>query len=283
LRNNGYLELNFNSTYQELISSSIISPLDRHKQCFYINDLKLFFKEENERIYYELIGSKIASILGINHVDYDMIKIKTNDKTFNGVVSKDYREEGYNLIYIDEVLKTYQRDHDINDNYFNEMNLDHIQKALYYYFSNYKDKDMITSSIVNEIIAYYMFDLLLGNIDNGRYNYEIMVSSDTAKNSPYCDFGLTFNFNSTMLTVKKDTGNDIYDNIKLLLEEYPEVYEKFLYMYNKLTPSALEEIFKLVKEDIKTTIPNNIKNILFLSYSSHYEKIGKILNKKKVL
>ena len=54
-RNNGYLNLSFDSEYDQLVKNGIIKPLSRHKVCFYIESLGLFFKEENN-CYPELIG-----------------------------------------------------------------------------------------------------------------------------------------------------------------------------------------------------------------------------------
>lgn len=66
-RNNGYLQLSFDSRILDLIKEDIITPLNRNKICFYINSLKLFFKEEN-KCYQELIGTYIANYLKINSI-----------------------------------------------------------------------------------------------------------------------------------------------------------------------------------------------------------------------
>ena len=48
------------------------------------------------------------------------------------------------------------------------MTLDNISERLNIYFNDYRNKDIIVNDIYNDVITYYMLDLLLGNIDNGK-------------------------------------------------------------------------------------------------------------------
>ena len=141
-----------------------------------------------------------------------------------------------------------------------------------------ENKEEIITRIYNDIIEHYMLDLLLGNIDNGRYNYELIVGDDNAYLSPYSDFGMIFNYTSTNLKVNSKLDNSLYNNLEELLTD-KDYYNRFITMYNKLTPAKLEEI----EENLN--LEDNFKNIIFLSYTRHYLLVGDILkriNKKKI-
>ena len=264
--NNSYNIIKFDSNYDDLVNSGVISPLNRYKHSFYINSDKLFFKEDTDRMYYELVGAAIGDYLNILHTSYKLTMIETSDTNIKGVTSKDYREDGYKLIKFNNIL------------FGKEMTLDNINERLNIYFNDYKNKDIIVNDIYNDVITYYMLDLLLGNIDNGKYNYEFMVSDTNAKMSPYSDFGMIFNFSSTKLRVNEYCNSSIYDNLSVLLSMNKEYLTRFSSMYEKLTPNKLEEIIHEVEISNKVDFGNNFKNIIFLSYSRHYVMLGNIIN-----
>ena len=264
--NNSYNIIKFDSNYDDLVNSGVISPLNRYKYFFYINSDKLFFKEDTDRMYYELIGTAIGDYLNILHTSYKLTMIETSDTNIKGVTSKDYREDGYKLIKFNNIL------------FGKEMTLDNISERLNIYFNDYRNKDIIVNDIYNDVITYYMLDLLLGNIDNGKYNYEFMVSDTNAKMSPYSDFGMIFNFSSTKLRVNEYCNSSIYDNLNVLLSMNKEYLTRFSSMYEKLTPNKLEEIINDVEKNNKVDFGSNFKNIIFLSYSRHYVMLGNIIN-----
>ena len=166
-----------------------------------------------------------------------------------------------------------------------EMTLNNIKIALDIYFNDYINKEELVNKIYSEVIKHYMLDLLIGNNDNGEYNYEMMVSKDNAYLSPYSDFGLTFNFTSTRLRVNEEVNNSIYSNLKILLKE-DKYYQEFINMYNKLNPFILEELIENIEQKRKIALDDNFKNIIFLSYSKHYMLVRNILemlrNKNKI-
>ena len=103
--NNSYNIIKFDSNYDDLVNSGVISPLNRYKYSFYINSDKLFFKEDTDRMYYELIGTAIGDYLNILHTSYKLTMIETSDTNIKGVTSKDYREDGYKLIKFNNIWK----------------------------------------------------------------------------------------------------------------------------------------------------------------------------------
>ena len=142
------------------------------------------------------------------------------------------------------------------------MTLDNIKIALDIYFNDYINKEELVNKIYSEVIKHYMLDLLIGNNDNGEYNYEMMVSKDNAYLSPYSDFGLTFNFTSTRLRVNEEVDNSIYSNLKVLLKE-DKYYNKVM---ETLTGDAAKQFFNtdiLVKlmEDHRAGKADNSRRI----------------------
>ena len=264
--NNHYKIIHYKKTFDALIKNKTITSLGRYKSSFYINKRKLFFKEEVDRMYYELLGNSIAEYLNINYTYYEPTIIKTATREIKGLVAKDYRREGYSLVKFNKLLNG------------KEMTLDNISERLNIYFNDYRNKDIIVNDIYNDVITYYMLDLLLGNIDNGKYNYEFMVSDTNAKMSPYSDFGMIFNFSSTKLRVNEYCNSSIYDNLNVLLSMNKEYLTRFSSMYEKLTPNKLEEIINDVEKNNKVDFGSNFKNIIFLSYSRHYVMLGNIIN-----
>lgn len=275
-RNNGYIELKYNSLFNELVSSNEITILNRNKNCFYINSHKLFFKEE-DNIYLELIGSKICNLLNIDSVNNDALSFISLDKTFKGVISNDFRKEDYRLIKMDDIINDYLVKNNDSVKY-NEMNFDLINKAITYRYKNYSNSDYIINRIMNNLKKYFLLDILIGNIDNGKYNYEFMENNNDSIICPYFDFGQIFKFSSTRFTVSDSNNYNVYDNLYEFLLKEKEYQEIFIDMYNMLTPLKVEELFKEIENDIDYKISDNIKNIVFLSYSRHYQLMGEVLN-----
>lgn len=262
-------ELVYKKTIDDLIRNRIIHPLGRYKNSFYIKG-GLFFKEESDRTGYELIGSKVAEYLGVKNTSYEVAEIVTPVSTIKGLLSKDYREKDSYLVKFSKLLEPLG----------GEMTLDNIELALRTYFSDYVNKEEMVKMIYDEVISHYMLDLLLGNMDNGKYNYELIVGTNNATLAPYSDFGNTFNFKNTQLRVNSEVDGDIYHNIELLLQD-KEYYHRFTTMYDKLSPFVLEKLMEEVEREKEFKIDDNLRNIVFLSYSRHYMFIKNIIDKVK--
>lgn len=268
---NHYQVLEYKRSYNDLVKDRTFAPLGRYKDCFYISKRKLFFKEEQDRINYELLGEIVADDLSINHTSYEPYVIKTTSREMKGLLSKDYRIPNHLLVKFDKILGN------------KDMTLDNILLSLNMYFKEYQNKDEIINRIYNDVIKHYMLDLLLGNIDNGKYNYELIVGDDNAYLSPYSDFGMIFNFTSTNLRVNNEVDNSLYNNLRLLLTN-DLYYKEFIKMYKKITPDRMEELLKKVEDAKNISLGDNFKNIVFLSYMKHYlmiDGIIKEINKDK--
>lgn len=276
-RNNGYLQLKLANNYHELINRKEIIPLRRNKVSFYIDSLKVFFKEEIN-VYLELLGTKIGNLLSLDVATYDMLEVITKDKSFKGVVSNDFRKNDYELVNMSEIIDTYVKDNNI-EVLFNDMNLKLLKDAIEYRYINYENNEQIVNKIMDNLKKYFLLDILIGNIDNGKYNYELMESNTDAITTPYYDFEEIFKFTSTRFTASDNNNYDVYDNLYEFLQEETNYLDIFLDMYQKLTPFKVEDLINEVEKDTNSKIDNNPKNIIFLSYSRHYQKIGEVLNR----
>ena len=134
--NNHYKIIHYKKTFDALIKNKTITSLGRYKSSFYINKRKLFFKEEVDRMYYELLGNSIAEYLNINYTYYEPTIIKTATREIKGLVAKDYRREGYSLVKFNKLLNG------------KEMTLDNIKIALDIYFNDYINKGELVNKIV---------------------------------------------------------------------------------------------------------------------------------------
>ena len=274
-RVNGFLDFAIDKSYEEAIFDKTIIKISPYKNIFFLKNKKLFYKESSF-YYLEVLGSAILNYLEVNHIDYDLARFKFDDFITLGVVSKDYSKEGYLPVNFNEIIENYLKEIPINLHPKNPMNLDFIKKALEYRYQNYPNKDIIIDNIFNNLIKYLCVDLLIGNYDNGPFNYEILESKNHAMLAPYGDFGLTFNFNkTTRFTISDNEDYSILGNIRALLNsKYDDI---FISMYERLEVNKLLEII----DKMEVRIPDNLKNILYLSYARHYDNIGNIKKLKK--
>ena len=276
-RNKGYLQLKFDAKFKQLVDDKKIKLLKRNKVSFYIEPLNLFFKAENNE-YKELLGSKIGKLLNIDYVKYDMLEFITADVSYKGVVADDFRKKGYQLVRMDKIIDDYLLDTN-EEVMFNEMNLELLFKAISNHYINYQNNTLIVDKIMDSLKKYFLFDILIGNIDNGKYNYELMENNYDATTTPYFDFEQTFKFSSTRFTASDRDNYDVYDNLWEFLSKENDYIAIFKDMYNKLTPNKIEELLAEIENDTGYKISNNDKNIIFLSYGRHYQNLGDILNK----
>ncbi len=272
---------NYDKSYEQLIEDKEITRLKKEKQVFFFSNDKYFFKQ-TDNYYQELIGAKIASHLNIEHVDYKLAKINFKNSTSFGVMALNYRKN-YRVINFHSLFLEYEKANSSLENKDNNMNLEYIWQVLDYHFKNYKNKEQVVASIMDKLVSHFLLDLIIGNHDNGPFNYEILETNDGATLADYHDFGLAFQFqNHTRFTVENNTNDTFYDNILRFIElSYKEYIDRLNKMINTLTLEELEKIFKEVENDISSQIPLNLKNIIFLSYGRHRQNILKILNNKK--
>ena len=191
-----------------------------------MNQQKIFFKEEDNG-YLELIGSKISKYLGIRSVHYDLAQFNFSDKFVNGVISKDFREKGYKIVNFATIIDDYI-DNNKEENIVNEMNLEFIWKILNYRYKGYNNSQMIVAKIMDELVNYFLLDILIGNYDNGKYNYEIMENESAANVLP------------------EPVGNDIEYNFSSILMSFTLLLNSTYACWRiLLMPSSLKFLFSL--------------------------------------
>ena len=163
--NNHYKIIHYKKTFDALIKNKTITSLGRYKSSFYINKRKLFFKEEVDRMYYELLGNSIAEYLNINYTYYEPTIIKTATREIKGLVAKDYRREGYSLVKFNKLLNG------------KETTLDNIKIALDIYFKDYINKEELVNKIYSEVIKHYMLDVVMPDETFNVAKYKSMAES----------------------------------------------------------------------------------------------------------
>ena len=211
--NNSYNIIKFDSNYDDLVNSGVISPLNRYKYSFYINSDKLFFKEDTDRMYYELIGSAIGDYLNILHTSYKLTMIETSDTNIKGVTSKDYREDGYKLIKFNNIL------------FGKEMTLDNISERLNIYFNDYRNKDIIVklsgeffqAAVIVLVLYYIIFPVKITgeSMYSALENNDRVLMSRAAAMLNLYDTGdiVVLNYNDGIKNIKID------DNINIIIKD----------------------------------------------------------------
>ena len=274
----GNLIFKYNCNYEDL--DNFVNKLDRDKLCFYFDNNRKFFKEENN-VYEELVGSKIAKYLGIRCVNYDLANVVFKDRKVSGVISDNFIEDGYRIVSFKEIFDDYfsKCEDYLLDDFYNDMSLEFIWKVLDDRYRDYKDCDKIVAKIMDEMVNYFLLDILIGNIDNGKYNYGLMENYVDAKCCPYYDFEYIFMFSRTSFTVEYDDNNDVLGVIIKFLNVSDRLFvDRFIRMHDMLTPSKLEELFIEIEDDIDSKLPDNFKNISYLAYSRFYYILDEILS-----
>jgi len=165
--NNHYKIIHYKKTFDALIKNKTITSLGRYKSSFYINKRKLFFKEEVDRMYYELLGNSIAEYLNINYTYYEPTIIKTATREIKGLVAKDYRREGYSLVK------------------FNFNNKDYL---VYFIDENEENKQIFVSRLILNSEGKYFIDNIMpeekAKLSEIVYNIVILIPTNNQKGEP---------------------------------------------------------------------------------------------------
>ena len=272
-RTNGFLNI-------ELKSNNKITPIKEFKNIFWIDDKILFKEADISTIYNELIIEEIAKLFNIETPIYDIAIINDN----LGNISYNYKKRSYTYIDGTTLLTNYNKsNHTSKETIHNMNNLETIWNALDYHFRNYLDKEQIVEKIMNKLVKYYLLDILTGQIDRSSYNYEIMYNTKEGDLAPYYDNTNSFIFSCSNNRLNPSRHHKTYyeslnEFLTLSSKEYQDL---FIEMYNTLTPSKLLEIFTIVERKIQSTIPENIKNKIWINYCAHYIKLESIINQRQ--
>lgn len=260
-----------------------------------------------DHFYNDLIINEICKKIGIECCDIYLAKYKKrygtlvenyktigNAKYINGAAILreyfDYLERNHLISEgLDEPL-----DYPLNENYkefiIKKMNnLETIWDALNYHYRNFPDskRNKIVEKIMDELTTRYSLDYLVLQADRNAKNWEIIETKDDAYLTPLFDNELSFWFDLYIPELKVD----INDKLKFSgeLEKYlsfsSEYFkEKFIKLYNILTPDFLENIIKQLEMENDFTFPVLYKKELLENYIKYYNDIantfGKIENKR---
>ena len=174
----------------------ITSKGTHHIYTFEQGGKKYYFKAcDREELLLSLLASEMASSIGIKRLDFKVAYYGEE----KGLVSKSYNPYNKEEISIRQILENYHKnvisthESDFDDEHYLDQthNLETIWWALDYYYKNRKEKEEIVSSLMEEIVKYFIFQILVGDQDL-HYDNIIILDNDKPTLAPYFDFDLCF-------------------------------------------------------------------------------------------
>ncbi len=287
LRENGYLIINGKKINENKNRGS------HYGFWIQYNNEEYYFKTGTiYELYTELFYEEIAKILKIPTVSYDLAKIANH----NGVICKNFnstREKVTTMleiltVFYEEVICNNQEIFQLEMMIENTFNLEDIWMSLDYYYRNHPQKEKIVQQLMDQIVTYFIFQLLSFNSD---FHFEnlIILGTEVPRLSPNFDYGSCglvnienndYNFFLSVTPfkmVKKTTAKDIIEEFITLSDKQ---YTKKLKEYaSKIQQISILEIFKNIEKKINTTISQEIKQYLSLDYKKKILQVINIINK----
>ena len=265
-----------------------------------IGDKDYFFKECNYRdAITELIVNEMLDYARIRNIKYDLACI---DGCY-GVISKDFKKEGYHYYDGDEILEEYRQglrkqmsetedkefrkvlEEEYESMYYTSNNLlEVIWNALDYHFRDFENKDSLVSRTMRQLCITHMKDMLILNQDRNSTNWVIEENGDDANLVPDFDHGESFeDYNMNALHInplgKQDVGRD---NNYIELEKFikwsdKSTYKVWEYLKSKLGMANLDIAIKKVEEKIGVPIHEDTKEKIRERFQKHQIKLDEIL------
>ncbi len=281
-RKNGFCILDFHK---------IIRTIPRNQEgniyVFLLDGKEYFFKEcEEKECYVELFCEQVARFLGISTVHYDLARMEN----MTGVFSEGFNPNHCMETSLKEILEIFY--HDVVCNYTddfshaffveNTFNLENIWEALDYYFRDYKDKNIVVSRIMKQLVDSFILQICTGNSDLHYLNLTVLNEEEPilAPNYDYekCDSVLS-SLNTYTLQVSPlrfFSKNDGITTILKFLQFSSCEYKEYFLKKVSLMPSPFE-IFSKIEDQLLIPIPSFIKEILSSKYLEEKEKIENVI------
>ena len=308
--NNGGFLLNKANDFHNLIRLNI---LEKNEKCssryfgYWIHDvnglgwaLKISVTPGiPKEFFYELLSESIARDMGFETIESKIIKYSPDSELY-GIISQDYRLEGYKIVAGNEIVDEYVNyintdfpftltkwDNDMDNINVNSLPfiysaLEHhfkSQKSLHYY--DQKHAESMLKTIYGNLVLRYVFSYITMQKDFHLGNWEIRESEQGVSIVPMYDMELSFNENFY---------DDKNTSLKASTDASLSYDEDFMYFYN-----SSEENKNLVDKMLYLLNPNNIlkyldsipyfddefKKNVFKTYINHFEKIEKMISEEK--
>lgn len=299
---NKYFEQKYNlNTLDELDQNKLISAeFSTQKTAFWLDfyNNKVLFKDckTNKSAYLELINEELIKLINLETAHYDLAKFDN----YYGVITYDFKKENYKYIHLFSILLKYYKDIILNSNKllnkgYKEVdkfnNLIDIKSALEYYFKDNKNKNVIVSKLMIDIVKLFSFDLLMNQTDRHSANYGIFINNDTKEVllAPVFDYGESLNKNSKYYnSIVTDSNYFLNENkskkyiIESFIQKFPKEYTDIFYeILNIININTLNNAIKNVEYRCQTTIPKNIKEDIFDSFADNYIEIVNTIENSK--
>ena len=281
-----------------------------HTSVYKIDGIKYYVKrnQNSENIFSEFLIYELANKVGI-----DVVKPYCFSNKDKVIVTKDFKEEGYNSIggkdilidYLEYLIANKLIDDNIKKISKEEVlssmnNLSVIFNALEYHLKSKYNKidNEVLNNLMNELVKRFSFDIITMQSDRGYRNWEVL-ENDNIKDfrfSPLYDNEYAFSsFNeiSYMNSVTSDIIKTNYKDknnktIKDILVEFlttssSEFVSIFINLFNKLDKSSILDSIEELKKNTDLSISHIYINQLINNYENNYNEIKEVLNELNLL
>ncbi len=298
---NSLLGANLEALIKNGIVQDITSGFKLTRYIIKIGDKKYFFKEcSYKEAITELIVNEMLDYARIRNIKYDLACI---DGCY-GVISKDFKKEGYHYYDGDEILEEYRQglrkqmsetedkefrkvlEEEYESMYYTSNNLlEVIWNALDYHFRDFENKDSLVSRTMRQLCITHMKDMLILNQDRNKFNWVIEESEKEANLVPDFDHGETFKDKHwSALHINPLGKKYMIDNSYKELEKFikwsdKSTYKVLEYLKSKLGMNNLDIAIKKVEEKIGVPIHEDTKEEIRESFQKHQIKLEEILEK----
>lgn len=304
-RINGFL--NLDEYFNEIKNNKSLSDVDletlgyilpsdyKWNQCWLKINNEYYYFKVTRNLYHELIVSECAKFLGVDTIDYDLAIFENSE----GVISKSYHKKGYNYTSGTKILLKYILDNNygiLEDMGFDKSELEKKEFDIVDYINNleiiwqaleqrYKKIDI--RKLIDKFILFFMFNILIGQIDGMAQNWEIEENDKEIDLVPFYDGSSAFYYDEefddpygSLSTNFKDKNRNNY----VILEEFlnissTEYINLFLAKYELLDYNNFISIIEKVENKIEIGIPNRDKQNIIESYLKNRENIEMVISK----
>ena len=275
-----------------------------HTSVYKIDGIKYYVKrnQNSENIFSEFLIYELANKVGI-----DVVKPYCFSNKDKVIVTKDFKEEGYNSIggkdilidYLEYLIANKLIDDNIKKISKEEVlssmnNLSVIFNALEYHLKSKYNKidNEVLNNLMNELVKRFSFDIITMQSDRGYRNWEILENDNIKdfKLAPLFDNEYSFsNFNgvSYMNSITSDIIKVNYNDkdnktIKDILVEFLttsslEFVSLFINMFDKLDKNSLLDLIDNLKKNTGLSISLIYLNKLIEFYENNYNEIKDVL------
>lgn len=263
--------------------------LYNYKFVNFYNDL--IFSELCKKLGISCCSVYLARYKNIYGTLIESYKTNVNANYINGsVILKDYLNYLIKNHLVEDCLDE-KVNYPVNDDYKDCLvhkmnNLETIWDALNYHYKNLNElkRNEIIGKIMDELTTRYSLDYLLMQPDRHEKNWEIIELHNDAYLTPLFDNELSFYYYNYIPDLKIDINDKINYNSQLekfLSFSSQNFKDKFVNLYNILTPEYLENTIKELEIKENFTFPVLYKKDILNNYSKQYNDITNILNELK--